>query len=210
MSFATYADLQTSIINFSHRSDLTAMIPDFIRLAEDKVYATLDSNEQDAKTVLATVANLETLTQPTDLIDVRSLSITNNGTTGKLSYLAPDQLASQYSDSTTGVPRVYTLIGRSFYFRPIPSAVYSVNLVYVSRLATLSNSNTTNWLLANYPLIYLYASLEQFNMYIKDLESASANEQEWQRVAKGINSLDARESASMTVKTDVNLSRLPR
>jgi hypothetical protein len=207
MALDTYANLQQSVIDFSHRSDLDAKIPDFIRLAEDKVYALIESDRQDVKTTLSTVADQEYVTLPTDFIEFRSLSIANNGFTGTLDYLAPDQYQNQYTDSTSGFPRVYTIIGDALYARPIADAIYTLNAVYSARLATLSVSNTTNWLLTNYPMVYLYASLEQLAKYIKDEAAALANEAIWTNLVAGINRKDEKGSATMQVKTDVNLSR---
>lgn len=210
MALSTYAELQTSVISFSHRSDLDSMIPDFIRLAEDKVYALIESDRQDVRTTLSTVASQEFITLPTDFIEFRSIAITNNGFTGTLDYLAPDQYQNQYTDSATGFPRVYTIIGSAMYARPIADAVYTLTAIYSARLATLSVSNTTNWLLTNYPMVYLYASLEQLAKYIKDEAAALAHEAIWTTLVNGINRKDEKGSATMQVRTDVNLSRVVR
>lgn len=207
MALDTYANLQTSVINFSHRSDLDAMIPDFIRLAEDKVYALIESDRQDVKTTLEMVADQEFVTLPTDFIEFRSLAIANNGYTDTLDYLAPDQYQNQYTDTTTGFPRVYTIIGDALYARPIADDAYTLTAIYSARLATLSVSNTTNWLLTNYPMVYLYASLEQLAKYIKDEAATLAHQAIWTDLVMGINRKDEKGSATMQVKTDVNLSR---
>jgi hypothetical protein len=207
MALSTYAELQASVISFSHRSDLDSMIPDFIRLAEDKVYALIESDRQDVKTTISTVSDQEYVTLPTDFIEFRSLSIANNGYTGTLDYLAPDQYQNQYTDTTTGFPRVYTIIGDALYARPIADAVYTMTALYSARLATLCETNTTNWLLTNYPMVYLYAALEQKDKYIKDAAGAAENEAIWTNLVVGINRKDEKGSATMQVKTDVNLSR---
>ncbi|MES2637558.1 MAG: hypothetical protein V4605_09550 [Pseudomonadota bacterium] len=209
MALDTYANLQTSIINFAHRADLNALIPDFIRLAEDKIYATLESKRQDLRSTLATVANQENVSLPSDYMDIRSLSISLNNETGTLDYYPPDQYETQYPDDFTGMPKVYTIVNTSIYLKPIPDAVYSLTLIYTASLTALSTGNPTNWLLTKYPSIYLHASLEQLAMYIKDTNAAAAYEAEWQGILDGINIKDWNDSASMRVRTDVNLTRLP-
>ena len=37
MAFTSYSDLKTTIANYLARSDLTSVIPDFIRLAEERL-----------------------------------------------------------------------------------------------------------------------------------------------------------------------------
>jgi hypothetical protein len=201
----TYTKLQEALINFSHRSDLASIIPDLIRLAEDKIYAVLDSNKQDLSTTLTTVADQNYVDLPTDTIKLRTAAIVTNSWASPLEYSAPDQLNNQYSNLLTGVPVAYTTYQNLMLLRPTPDDAYSINIVYEARLDYLSDSAPANWLLTNYPLIYVYASLEQIAMYIN--EEPSLYEAEWQRVADGINKRDWYDSPTMQVKTDVNLSR---
>ena len=49
MAITNYTDLQTSIANFLARSDLTAQIPDFIKLAEVRLSRELESRSQEKR-----------------------------------------------------------------------------------------------------------------------------------------------------------------
>jgi hypothetical protein len=200
----TYSKLIQAVISFSHRSDLSDIVPNLIRLAEDKIYGALDSNKQDLSDTLVTVADQNFVNLPSDFIKLRTATIISNTFVKSLDYLAPDQLNTLYDDEQTGVPRVYTTFENLMALRPIPDAVYNVSIVYEARATYLSDDNASNWILTNYPLIYLYATLEQVAMYIN--EDPSSYETEWLRVADGVNKKDWYDSATMQVKTDVNLA----
>jgi hypothetical protein len=71
MAIATYADLQTSIENFLARTDLTAQIPDFIKLAEARMSRELETRSQEKRATASTVAGNEYIALPVDMREVR-------------------------------------------------------------------------------------------------------------------------------------------
>ena len=61
--------------------------------------------------------------------------------------------------SRTGLPSSYTILGDTFRFSPKPDASYTGYINYYKTFDTLSDTNTTNFILTNHPAIYLYGSL---------------------------------------------------
>ena len=63
----------------------------------------------------------------------------------------------------TGKPRSYTIESdnetETFRFGPSPDTSYTGYLSYYQAISPLSSSNTSNWMLANHPAVYLYGSL---------------------------------------------------
>ena len=45
MAFTTYSELKTTVANYLGRSDLTSVIPDFIRLAETRLQRELRTRQ---------------------------------------------------------------------------------------------------------------------------------------------------------------------
>ena len=123
MSITTYSELTQAVADWTHRSDLTSKIPDFIRLAEDIIYGDLEIRSQESITTLTTVASTETITLPTDFIEMDSLSISSTTPLTPLEYLAPNEYQNRYQYNTTGAPLAYTIIGSSLYLHPVPDAV---------------------------------------------------------------------------------------
>lgn len=202
MSISTYSELQASVQSWLHRGDLASAVPDFIMLAEQRINGDLDARLQDTKTSLSTVANNESLALPNDLINIRHVSISTNPVK-TLKYTSPDTFETQYPSGYTGVPLIYTIIGGNINFAPVPDAVYPVDLVYKARVPSLSNSNTTNWLLATYPHVYLYATLCEAAPYLKDDNRIQVWDAKYRESIDTVNAQDWYSGSTMTVRTDV-------
>jgi hypothetical protein len=209
MAITTYSELQTAIADFSHRADLTSKIPDFIRLAEDIIYGDIEARNQDMLVELVTTANTEAVALPSDFIDVRSLAVDSTSTSHEtLTYLTPAQYRQEYMTDTFGTPRGYTIVGSNLYLQPIPDTAYNLDLVYEAKLASLSNSNPTSWLLTSYPSIYLYASLVQLSIYIQDAEKEQTWGTMYKKVIEGVNDNEWSVATPLMVRTDVNLTNI--
>lgn len=204
MSLTNYTDLQTSVANHLHRSDLTSIIPDLITLAEHKIYSDLDARQQDTVTTLSTVAATETVTIPADFINARTFTITSTSPHVALDYKSPDQYQKVYAAySGTGLPQAYTIIGSNFYLAPTPDAAYTIRLVYQAKVPSLSSG--TNWLMTSYPAVYLYATLCASAPYLKDDARVQVWEALYQEAIQGVNSKDWANAATMQVKGDVKI-----
>lgn len=208
MAITSYAELQTSAASFAHRSDLTSIMPDLIRLAEDVIYGDLDSRQQDTNSTLTCVANTETVALPSDFMSFRSLSVSSTSRHETVEYVSPTQYSQEFQYDYTGSPRVYTVVGSNIYLQPIPDSAYTLKAVYEAKLTNLSASNTTNWLLTSYPSAYLYATLMQVAIYTKDTAAFSEWSKLYGKVIEGINANDWASGNTLRVKTDVNLTNI--
>ena len=205
MSLASYSDLQTSIANFSHRTDLTSIIPDLITLAETRINGDLDARAQDTKSALATVASVESVAAPTDLINIRNLSISSTTPIVTLVYQAPDTYEIDHPWGVTGTPTKYTVIGANLYLAPTPDAVYTLDIVYKARVPSLSVTNTTNYLLTTYPMVYLAAAMCQVATYTRDAGMSAQWEQQYTDSIKSVNTQDWFSGSTMRIKSDTRL-----
>lgn len=203
MALATYADLQAAVADHLHRSDLTVVIPDLITLAEHNIYSDLNSRQQDALTTLSTVAGTETVSLPSDFINARTLTVTGTSPNVPLEYRTPDQYEKEFPYDETGTPRVYTIIGSSLYLAPTPDAVYSIRLVYQQKLPALSGGS--NWLMTQFPAVYLYATLLAAAPYLNNDERITVWQQLYAKAMDGVNKQDWSSMATMRVKSDVRL-----
>ncbi|MBV4459176.1 hypothetical protein KVG96_14545 [Pseudomonas sp. COR58] len=198
MSITTYAELQASVASWLNRSDLSAIIPDLITLAETQLNIDLNARSMEARTTLATVAGTETVTLPTDMLDMRRLQVV--GTYNQpLSYRSPDEIGIDYAANTSGQPVVFTVIGGQLELGPTPDAVYSLELIYKQRLPALSDTNTSNWLLASWPNAYLYASLLAAMPFLMNDARLATWGQLYQQAVDGINGIDWYSGSTMKV-----------
>jgi hypothetical protein len=204
MPLDTYANLQLAIADRIHRADLTPVIPDFIRQAEDVIYADLDARKQDTRATLTALANTEAIPLPTDFMNFRSVSVVSSTPQGTLDYRSPDQYSQEFQFGNAGTPRVYTIIGDNMYVQPIPDQDTMLNVVYEAKLSNLSNANPSNWLLSNYPTVYLYAALVQAAIYM--MKDPTTYQAVYDKAIKGVIRQDWASGDTMQVKTDVNLT----
>lgn len=200
MAINNYSTLQSTIADWLHRNDLTSQIKDFIAIAEQRMNADLTSRAMETTTTLTMVAGTAALATPTDVIETRRIRITSTDPERVLNYMAPERLASAYPYSTTGRPEVYSVIGGNFEFAPTPDTDYTVEYIYRQMIPALSDSNTSNWLLAKWPYIYLYGALCAAAPYIQDDQRVKMLEQQYQMLVLDINSIDWYTGSNMAVR----------
>ena len=201
MALATYSDLQTAIAGHLHRSDLTSVIPDLIVLAENRIYGDLNSRQQDTVTNLSTVASQEYVALPSDFINART--VVCPAVDEVLDYKAPDQFAKIFISGATGYPTAYTIVGSNLYLSPVPDSAYTLRMVYQQKVPAIASG--TNWLMTNFPAVYLYASLCAAAPYLKDDNRLPVWEQIYKESIQAVNSQDWSSMANMTVRGDVTL-----
>jgi len=165
MSLTNYSDLKTSVANYLARTDLTDQIPDFIRLAEYRMRREVRIRQMLKSATTATVSGDSTVEMPTDFLEVRDFVVVGNPTQ-PLNYFSPSALSRNANSSTSGKPIDYTVLAAEFQLSPIPSAVYTVQLLYYAAPELLSDSNASNVFMANVPDMLLYASLIEAEPYL--------------------------------------------
>ena len=101
----------------------------------------------------------ETESLPTGFLQVRDMFILSGGTKNALRYVAPGQMDQMIGTSVSGKPSAYTILGDTFRFAKKPDASYSGVINYYKKFDTLSDTNTSNYILTDHPAIYLYGSL---------------------------------------------------
>ena len=174
MALANYTDLLASVAAWLNRTDLTAVIPDFVTLAEERIARDLRLRKQVITTTLPTVAGVQSVALPSDFLEAENLSIASATIPGSLSVVTSEYMDRMFpSGYNTGRPAVYAMIADTIIFGPTPDAVYSISMAYYQRFATLSSS-ATNWLMTNHPSIYLNACLTEASAYLMDVDKAQA------------------------------------
>lgn len=174
MALDTYAALQTSVAGWLNRADLTAAVPDFIALAEPQITRRLikDGPVRQMLTRADAVITGEYSVLPTDFMGIRSMYVSGMTSGSKIEFCEPDKIADAKirEPNACGDPRLWAIFGNTIQFWPwaADSEGFSIEIGYWQSIPPLSNTNTTNWLLATYPDAYLYGALVQSAPYLKD------------------------------------------
>ena len=167
MALASYDDLLTSLAGWSNRTDLTAILPDFVALAEARISRDVRVRKQVSQATLTTVADTQGVTLPTDWLETENVTLVGNPPTN-ISVITPELMDVKYPEGIrTGKPAVYCIVGDEMQLGPTPDGVYSITLDYYAKFAALSSAGV-NWLLTNHPGIYLAGAMAELSLYLAD------------------------------------------
>lgn len=189
MTLATYAGLIAEIWADLEKTQVTDLAESWISAVESRLNAELRVRqmvERDTATISNGFSSL-----PDDFMAVRQLRLTDSPYT-LLQYLTQEQMAGYKATLPTGTLAFYTLVGSEFEYGPVPDGT-SVTLTYYAQVPALTVSNTSNWLLAAYPLAYKRGALVEAGLYYRDNDLATTSEQLFQTQLQAIrrNSLQA-------------------
>lgn len=153
----TYAELVTALDGTSgylHRTDLTAKIPDFIKLAESKINRKLRLLLGETESTLTATIGSRLMAVPTRFGSPIELWDTTNEPRTKMLYMQPDLLPVT---TTNGASEYYTVDGAFIATENPADVAYTYTLRYQTKFNLETTS--TNTILDNYPDIYVYGAL---------------------------------------------------
>lgn len=197
MAIDSYSTLKSGIADFLNRSDLTSVIPTFISLSEAKFNRTLRVRQM-IKRATATI-DTQFFAMPADFLEAKSFVLNTNPLT-YLEYATQDFLQKQRQDVyiTSGKPALFGVVGTQFEAVPTPDGNYTGELTYYAKIESLSDTTTSNWLLAYAPDLYLYGALVQAAPYLRDDERIAVWGQFYTAVMDDIVVADQRASVATT------------
>jgi hypothetical protein len=161
-----YAALKSQLDGYTHRTDLGTEYDTWIALVESELNLELRLRQQMTSTTLT--ATSDTVALPSDFLQMVNLELATNPV-APLHFVTSEQRDFYDLKTSTGQPRIYDIIGSNIILAPQPDQTYTLNIVYYAAIPTLP-SNTTNWLITNFPHVYLYGCLSQAGAYITDTE----------------------------------------
>jgi hypothetical protein len=194
MAISTYTELIASVANWAHRSDLDALMPDFVTMAESRISRDLRLRQQITSASLSATAGVQSVAIPADWLEFENLSVVANPDRN-LVYVPVEHIDSAYSSASVGIPAVYTIEGGNILLAPTPSANYQVDVIYYARFPSLL-TNSSNWLLTNHPNIFLFACLIEAYYFIQDEKMISLFTQRYNEGLQQLQEQDERASHS--------------
>ena len=160
-----YSDLKSVIASYLARSDLTDLIPSFIRLAEVRLRRDLRIRQMLKSATTSTTGGDQTVALPTDFLELRDLFVSTNPVID-LQYVSPSVFSRNTRVTESGVPIFYTIIASEFKFAPVPDTNYTLSILYYAAPEYLGDTNPSNVFLANCPDLVLYGALIEAEPYL--------------------------------------------
>lgn len=174
MIINSYAELKTAVASYLQRGDLTAMIPQFIALAESDIQADIADLPELLVHATATTAAGNPLVDTLNMYALRDAWVD-----GERVHIAMPGMMTTTSTST-GCPQAIAIEGASaIRLYPTPDSAYSIDILYVPVISpTLAGGEpadtATNWILQRHPGAYLYGACLHASAYIEDAAKLSA------------------------------------
>lgn len=183
--------LKAEIAGWLHRADLTAEIPGFIQLGENRIYR--DLRVRQMETSLSTAISSGTIAVPTGYVEMKYAYI-NGSPMVKLQRKDAEWIYHNYpTRSADGTPRYFAREAETFIFGPYPDSGYTVKGVYYKKLAVLT---TTNWLTDDVPDLILFASLCEAAPWTANDERIGLWEKKYAQIAARVQQQDDTEEFS--------------
>ena len=150
-----YADFEAEVGDWLARSDLVAVIPSFIKLAEAKFYRRLRLRALETRLTLPAVDGV--VTMPPEFLKVITILFGEC----KLNYVTRYTKSNSLSDTQYSTEGFDLLVGPN---------VDEVEVVFYQRLPALiaTPPDDTNWVLENAYDVYLYGVLLEATPYLQD------------------------------------------
>jgi hypothetical protein len=185
MAITSYTELKTAIANWLNRDDLTSVIPDFIALTEADIQRKVRHWRMEERSTATLDARYTQL--PDGFLEaVRFHLDVDERPIELLTPLALQQRRQGNSDAG-GKPQFYAIIAGQIEVWPTPDGSYTGELYYYARTATLTDSNTSNWVLTHFPDAYLYGALVHAAPYLVDDQRIGTWSALYQSAIDGIN-----------------------
>jgi hypothetical protein len=165
LDFDSYEDFQSVVATYLQRANLTAQIPLFIQLAETRLGNLIKTFPQQVALPYSLIPAQGTnvISLPSDFGALIRATYNNK----PLQYVSPEQMDLY---NTTIHKHEFTIVGSNFFLQTLVDGSSTLTLYYYQALQGLSDNNESNWVLEDYPNIYLYATLLEAAVYMMDDE----------------------------------------
>lgn len=202
MALTTYSELKTAIASYLHRTYLTTQIPDFITLLESRMNRKLRLRVMESDETVTFTSGTRTIALPTGYIEPISLGLViTNEPRDYLNYLLPKQLDLNANSNSARRPQYYTINGTNIEFPSPADQTYTMNFRMVKAFA-LSDASPTNYLLTNYPDLYLYGAMMEAMPYINNDNRMALWENRYNTAFEEIQNKEARSKALVRLVTE--------
>lgn len=173
MSLGSYTDLVAAVSAWLARDDLVAQVPSFITLAEAKFNRSLRCQQMEKRayaTVDSTTTEPQYISLPYDYQTMKSVCVSSATERPRVQFLSPDQIKDYRSNigDTMGTPRYFGIFGTEMELVPKPDINYTLEMIYRATIPGLTANNPNNWLLIYAPDAYLYGTLMEASVYMKE------------------------------------------
>lgn len=165
MAISNYSELQASVANWLAKKNLGDKIPDFISIAERRIFRELRTPANERTLIYKRrVDDGDLLLIPSDYLELKTLKV-NGVPLTRMTDREYDEQKHADDGGRTGQPTHFVRYANRFRVYPEPAADYEWVLSYWVDL-TLTDAAPVNTILTIAPDIYLYGALAEAEAYL--------------------------------------------
>lgn len=185
-AFDSYDKIVSAIKDWMNRSDLDAVIPHFISLAESRMSRTLRTPSMERRVLLDTTEGIAYI--PSDLLEIKSIYYIGGSkrqAIERTNFSRVNEII-QANNEATGVPLYFHRTDNQLVFGPkiadgtVADDTSLLELEYYQTIPSLIQGTPTatndpegsNWVLDMAPECYLFGALHEASVYVKDMDRA--------------------------------------
>lgn len=187
MAITNYSELQTAVGRWINRGDLVTLYPDFIALAEERMNRVLRVRQMEM-TLAETAIEDDFIAVPDGTVGVKTMWLAGY----ERSPLKAQTSEFIVAHRSNGLATHWAWEGNAFQF----DGSGTVTGILYERIPSLSDTETINWLLSLSPSSYLFGTLAEAYMYIKDNDSAQMWNARFEQTLADIAGTDKRDTLS--------------
>lgn len=182
MALSTYAELKTAIATRLSRSNMTALIPDFVTITHAKMMRGDILNQMPAVRIddMLTEADIALTTGvgtlPSDYLERKSLYVSDNSET-TMKFMPVARFNSLGAKTQAGTPAFYTIKGSSILVAPYSSD--TLKFYYYAALDEPTADSDTNAIFTKTPHAYLYGALAEAYDHIRAMDRSAYYRQQF-------------------------------
>lgn len=198
MSITTYAELQTAVADWAHRSDLTSKIVDCIALCEARLNDMLLLKNMESEDAVALTIGSNSAALPTGYISPIAFWIVVNGIRTPLDFRLPQELPYYISNSR---PKFVAIDGANLRF-DVPSDQAYTGYLRSIKASNLSIASPTNYLLTKRPDVYLAGTLAEVARFTRNIEMLNVWEQKFLSMCQDLKAAEGRSRGIVQLTND--------
>lgn len=173
MALSTYNELLESIADWLNRvgsPEVAARAADFVALAEARFARDLRVRQMVKRATAPLDAGFVTL--PGDWLQAKNVQLNAGGRPYKLEFVTLEQADEIRADPgyDASRPRFFNVTGNQLEVVPTVDGTAEIEMAYYAKIPALGASQADNWLLQQWPDLYLYGSLVHSAPYLRDDE----------------------------------------
>lgn len=187
MALANYNDLKSAVELWSGRKDIASAIDDGILMLEGLLNRELRHRRMLITTSTFAYASGQ-ITHPTDWLQWKLIS-TSTCPRG-ITIVSDESLINIKDDLVSGRAQYAVVSGTTTEIYPAPVSATGITIKYYQKIPPVINSSV-NWLLTDFPDIYLLGTLLAINGFARDTEEAMKWGQGFDRAFQSLKQNDA-------------------